>query len=309
MNIIRLATRQSPLALWQANYVKTLLQNAHPELAVELVPLLTQGDKDQSKSLIQLGGKTSFVKELQLALLENQADFAVHSVKDMSVFNNEDLCLAAITKRANPSDVLVSPHYNSIAELPLHAKVGTSSPRRASQLKKLRPDVEVLNLRGNLGTRLEKLKQKHFDAIILAAAGLERLGIKEFQQSILPIDEFIPAIGQGALGIECRLTDSELIEKLSILNDPTTHACVSAERAVNQRLGGNCYVPIAAFAEAKRKQLFLRAMVASVNGQEYFYAEGHASLNHAAELGLEVAEQLLAQGANSILEQFQLEND
>ncbi len=304
MTLIRLATRQSPLALWQATHIKDRLEHIDPELRIELVPLLTQGDKDQSRSLIEIGGKSLFVKELQTALLENHADIAVHSVKDMSVFPHSKLCLAAITERADPRDVFISEHYASLDTLPKGAKIGTSSPRRTSQLRFLREDLEILPCRGNLGTRLQKLKTQNFDAILLAAAGLERMGLTDHITQYLNVDEFIPAIGQGALGIECRANDFKMIETIKLLNDLNTELCVTAERAVNKRLGGSCYLPIGAYADIQGHQLHLRAMMGSPNGKLLFKTIISGNLTEAENIGLMAAENLLTQGAQIILDQY-----
>ncbi|HYF98228.1 MAG TPA: hydroxymethylbilane synthase [Coxiellaceae bacterium] len=303
-NVLRLATRKSPLALWQAEHVKALLLKTRPELRVELVPLLTQGDKDTSGPLSDKGGKGLFVKELQRAVLNHEADMAVHSVKDMSVLKTEGLILAAIPKRADARDVLVSPHYARLSELPQGARVGTSSPRRTAQLKIWRDDLNIEVLRGNLQTRLAKLENLDFDAIILAAAGLERLGLQNNIREFLPVEKFIPAIGQGALGIECRSADSELITLLQELNDETSYLCVNAERAVNKRLGGNCYLPVAAHAVIENDLLLLRGMVASLDGQLVFTAEIAGNPIEAEQLGLMLAEKLLAQGAQQVLDLF-----
>ncbi len=301
---IRLATRQSPLALWQAQYVQKRLLALWPSFKIELIPLLTQADKDTDRPLTEIGGKSLFVKELQSALLEQRADIAVHSVKDMSVFPTTQLHLAAITERADPRDVLVSTHYKSLMELPLQATVGTSSPRRSSQLKALRPDLKIVSLRGNVGTRLEKLQSQHWGGIIIAAAGLERLGLSEHISEYLNVDYFIPAIGQGALGVECRAQDAELINLLQNLDHPETHLCVQAERAVNQCLGGNCYTPVAAHARLINGKLQLHGMVGDLEGKLIFKANIEGDPQQATQLGLALAEQLLAQGAQSVLNHF-----
>ena len=303
---LRLATRQSPLALWQAEHIKQALLALAPELEITLFPLLTQGDKDTSGPLTDKGGKGLFVKELQRALLENKADFAVHSVKDMSVLNTEGLCLAAIPERADPRDAFVSLKFARLDELPNNARVGTSSPRRTALLKAYRPDLNIEILRGNVQTRLNKLAAGNYDAIILAAAGLQRLGLAESIRELLSTDSFIPAIGQGALGIECRSNDAELIRLLHQLNHETSYGCVSAERAVNKRLGGSCYVPIAAHAHIEKGILNLRGMVASLDGNLVFKAEISGEAENAEALGLALAEKLLAQGAQQVLDLFNI---
>ncbi len=305
MNNLRLATRQSPLALWQAQYVKEALLEIDASLDIVLVPLVTQGDKDLSGPLSDKGGKGLFVKELQRALLNHEADFAVHSVKDMSVLETEGLCLAAIPERADPRDAFVSVNYASLAELPTNACVGTSSPRRTAELKAYRSDLKIEVLRGNLQTRLSKLESGRYDAIILAAAGLERLGLAARIREFLPTHLFIPAIGQAALGIECRDNDFALLNLLKKLNHAASFLCVSAERAVNRRLGGSCYIPIAAHAILENNQLHLQAMVASLNGQSVFKAALSGAPENAEQLGLSLAEELLSQGAQQVLDLFE----
>ena len=302
---IRLATRQSPLALWQANYVKQALLSLAPALTIELIPLSTEGDRDTSGPLSDKGGKGLFVKELQLALLESRADIAVHSVKDMSVIPTPGLILAAIPKRADPRDAFVSLHYDRLNDLPSGANVGTSSPRRTAQLKAFRPDLTISHLRGNVQTRLKKLADGFYDAIILASAGLERLALGENIREYLNVNDFIPAIGQAALGIECRETDRTLIALLAKLNDPASFLCVCTERALNQRLGGNCYTPIAAHATLSHNQLHLEAMVGSLDGKALIKAKLSDAADQSERLALKLAEQLLNEGAKAILDQFQ----
>lgn len=300
---IRLTTRQSPLALWQANYVKEALLKLSPTLSIELIPLVTEGDKNNSGPLSDKGGKGLFVKELQLALLNGRADIAVHSVKDMSVTTTPGLILAAILKRADPRDAFVSLKYASLNDLPLNAVVGTSSPRRSAQLKYARPDLRLTNLRGNVQTRLKKLVDGQYDAIILASAGLERLGLHQSIREYLSLDDFVPAIGQAALGIECRETDKELIALLEKLNDPISFLCVNAERSVNKRLGGNCYTPLAAHARILNDELFMQAMVGSLDGKHLIKAQLTARVDQSEELALKLAEELLDKGAQAILDQ------
>lgn len=298
--LLRLATRQSPLALWQAHYVKQQLQMAQPHLQIELVPLLTAGDKNTDIALTELGGKSLFVKELQNALLQNKADIAVHSIKDMSVIPCPGLILAAVCQREDARDVLIAPNITRWQDLPTAAVIGTASPRRQCQLLAHRPDLIVKPLRGNVGTRLAKLNCGDFAALILAGAGLKRLGLTAHISQYLPIEEFIPAIGQGALGIECREADQHTRRLLASLNDWNTQQCVIAERAVNFRLGGDCYTPIGAYAQIQASQLILRGLIGSTDGRLLLTATHQGHVTAAEKIGLELAEKLLAQGAGEL---------
>lgn len=298
--IIRLATRKSPLALWQANSVKQQLQNKYPHVQVELVKYITAGDKKTDQALSELGGKSLFVKELQIGLLENTADIAVHSVKDMSVTACPGLILAAILKREDPRDAFISNICKRWQDLPSGAIVGTASPRRQCQIYALRPDLRVAPLRGNVETRLSKLTSGQYHAVILASAGLIRLGLETQINQYLPIHEFIPAIGQGALGIECRTDDHELIAMIQALNDRPTQQCVNAERALNARLGGDCYTPVGAYAQIQGEELVLQAMIGSTDGRVLLKAHHRNKVEQAELIGIEVAEKLLAQGADKL---------
>ena len=300
-NIIRIATRQSPLALWQAEYVKKQLMAAHPELKVELVTLLTRGDVLLDSPLAKVGGKGLFVKELELAILDGRADLAVHSMKDVPIAFPTGLGLVTICQRENPYDAFVSNHYSDLAALPCGATVGTSSLRRQCQLKAVRPDLHIKSLRGNVGTRLAKLDAGEYDAIILAAAGLKRLGLAARITALLAAEVSLPAAGQGAVGIECRLDDSSLIEQLSSLNHPDSAVCVQAERAMNIRLEGGCQVPIASYAVLDNGQLWLRGLVGTPNGEQIIYGERRGAPQDANHLGASLADELLARGAKSIL--------
>ncbi|OOF61922.1 hydroxymethylbilane synthase [Rodentibacter pneumotropicus] len=299
--ILKIATRQSPLALWQANFVKERLENIHPSLTVELVPMVTKGDIILDTPLAKIGGKGLFVKELENALLEKRADIAVHSMKDVPMQFPEGLGLSVICKREDPRDAFVSNNYVSFNDLPEGAIVGTSSLRRQCQLKQLRPDLDIRSLRGNVGTRLSKLDNGEYDAIILAAAGLLRLGMKERIASFIDVATSLPAVGQGAVGIECRM-DNHLVQKLlAPLADEETTVCVKAERAMNVRLQGGCQVPIGGYAVLENNQIRLRALVGELDGSSIIRAEGKSAVEKAEELGVQIAEQLLAQGADSIL--------
>ncbi len=302
MTELRIATRKSPLALWQANFVKQQLEQQHPELRVTLIPMSTQGDKILDTPLAKIGGKGLFVKELEQAILENRADIAVHSMKDIPVEFPEGLGLAVICERDNPYDAFVSNRFASVDELPKGAVVGTSSLRRQCQLRALRPDLVIRDLRGNVNTRLAKLDAGDFDAIILAAAGLRRLEKADRIRSLLPPEYSLPANGQGAVGIECRLNDTRTLALLASLEHAETRYCVLAERAMNRTLQGGCQVPIGAFAEMKdNDHLWLRGLVGSVDGKQIIRGDISGPKTQAEELGQLLAEQLLAQGADEIL--------
>ena len=299
---LKIATRQSPLALWQANYVKDRLQQLYPDLIVELVPMVTKGDVILDSPLAKIGGKGLFVKELENALLNKEADIAVHSMKDVPMQFPEGLGLAVICKREDPRDAFVSNSYRTFTELPQGAVVGTSSLRRQCQLKALRPDLDIRSLRGNVGTRLSKLDNGDYDAIILASAGLIRLGLEDRIASFIEVEQSLPAAGQGAVGIECRTDDVQVKQLLAPLADAETTCCVLAERAMNNHLQGGCQVPIGGYAVLQQGQLYLRALVGNVDGSQIIRAEGKSAVKNADVLGVQIAEQLLAQGADKILQ-------
>ncbi|EON87177.1 hydroxymethylbilane synthase [Plesiomonas shigelloides] len=299
--LIRIATRQSPLALWQAEHVRQLLCAQHPDLEVTLVPMVTKGDVILDTPLAKVGGKGLFVKELELALLEQRADIAVHSMKDVPVEFPDSLGLVCICERDDPHDALVSNHYDSLDALPQGAIVGTSSLRRQCQLRAARPDLHIKDLRGNVGTRLSKLDNGEYDAIILAAAGLRRLGLEARIRARLSVQQSLPAVGQGAIGIECRLDDARVRALLAPLNHADTADRVMAERAMNNRLQGGCQVPIGSYAELTGDQLYLRALVGAPDGSRLLQAEIRGPRTEAEQLGSALAEQLLDAGAGSIL--------
>lgn len=301
--IVRIATRKSALALWQAEFVKAELLRHHPALKVELVPMSTQGDKILDTPLAKIGGKGLFVKELETAMLDGRADIAVHSIKDVPVAFPDGLVLQTICQREDPRDAFVSNQFQSLAQLPQGAVVGTSSLRRQCQLKAIRPDLTVRDLRGNVNTRLAKLDNGEFAAIILASAGLIRLGFAARIASYLEPEQSLPANGQGAVGIECRSDDTAIQHLLAPLEHKPTRLCVLAERAMNRRLQGGCQVPIGAFATLNGDQLQLRGLVGSLDGSVIIRAEQTGNAEHAEQIGLAVAEQLLAQGAGAILQQ------
>lgn len=302
--IIRIATRQSPLALWQAEHVAARLQQAFPGLKTELVKMVTRGDKILDAPLAKVGGKGLFVKELEQGMLEGTADIAVHSMKDVPVEFPEGLHLAVILDREDPTDAFVSNKYRSLTELPADARIGTSSLRRQCQIKEKFPNAEIIALRGNVNTRLAKLDAGEYDAIILASAGLKRLGLADRITAQLAPTESLPAMGQGAIGIECRIDDAEIHAYLKVLHDEDTSIRVGAERAMNARLNGGCQVPIAGFAEIKGERLFMRGLVGSPDGSLLYRAEAEGGLADFEALGQAVAEDLLAQGAGKILREL-----
>ncbi|KOC88646.1 hydroxymethylbilane synthase [Winslowiella iniecta] len=299
--ILRIATRQSPLALWQAHYVQQRLMACHPGLNVELVPMVTRGDVILDTPLAKVGGKGLFVKELELAMLEGRADIAVHSMKDVPVDFPEGLGLVTICERDDPLDAFVSNHYDSVDALPQGAIVGTSSLRRQCQLSARRPDLVIRSLRGNVGTRLSKLDAGDYDAIILAVAGLKRLALTDRIRHAMPAEESLPAVGQGAVGIECRLDDQQTITLLAALNDDDTSVRVRAERAMNTRLEGGCQVPIGSYAVLEGDDLWLRGLVGSPDGKQMIRGERRGPRADAEKMGISLAEELLDNGAREIL--------
>jgi hydroxymethylbilane synthase len=307
--VLHLVTRKSPLALWQAEFVQKRLQTLHPELEIQLIGVQTTGDKILDAPLAKVGGKGLFIKELEQRLSEGAADIAVHSMKDVTVELPPGLVLAVILEREDPQDVFISEQYASLDALPSGARVGTSSLRRQCQLRAYRSDLEVWDLRGNVGTRVNKLGRGEFDAIILAAAGVKRLGLEDRIRSYLDPEIMLPAIGQGALGIECRAADRRVLELIAPLDHGATHLCVVAERALNRRLDGGCQVPIAAHAELSQGRLSLRALVGRVNGAEIIRGAISGPPDQAEQLGVALAEDLLARGAGPILEALMQEED
>lgn len=301
---LRIATRKSPLALWQAEYVKVRLQQAHAGLQVELVTMTTRGDVILDTPLAKVGGKGLFVKELEVAMLEGRADIAVHSMKDVPVDFPPGLGLSVICEREDPRDAFVSNRYDSIDDLPQGAVLGTCSLRRQAQIRARRPDLKIVDLRGNVNSRLAKLDDGQFDAILLAVAGLRRLGFHERIRRAMPAQESLPAVGQGAVGIECRMDDKETLNLLSVLNDSDTHTRVSAERAMNNRLQGGCQVPIAGYAELEGDQLWLRGLVGEPDGSKLVRHEVRGPRDQAQALGEAVADALLQQGADRILQRL-----
>ena len=300
---IRIATRKSPLALWQAEFVKAKLLEHHPHLDVQLVAMTTRGDVLLDTPLAKVGGKGLFVKELEVAMLENRADIAVHSMKDVPMEFPQGLGLAVICEREDPLDAFVSNHYSTLSQLPAGAVVGTSSLRRQCQIRAAFPQLQISDLRGNVNTRLAKLDNGDYDAIILASAGLIRLEMASRIASRLPSELCLPAGGQGAVGIECRLEDQDTIDLLQPLEHPQTRSRVTAERALNRRLQGGCQVPIACYAELDEStdSLHLRGLVGSVDGARILQDQLSAPAQQGEQLGIELAERLLAAGAGDIL--------
>ncbi len=300
---LRIATRQSPLAMWQAEYVQSRLQQLHPDLTVELVPMTTQGDKILGTPLTKIGGKGLFVKELEQAMLEGRADIAVHSMKDVPYQFPEGLELKVICEREDPTDAFVSNKYHNLDELPCGANVGTSSLRRKIQLLKARPDLKITDLRGNVGTRLSKLDDGNYDAIVLASAGLKRLGLEERIRSQFEPELMLPAPGQGAVGIEARTNDPELDAILQPLQDETTSLRVLAERTITKTLQASCQVPVAAFATIDNDILSLRALVGGVD-QQIIEASAEGPAKDALSIGQKVSQELLDLGARELIQEL-----
>ncbi|HHJ18601.1 MAG TPA: hydroxymethylbilane synthase [Gammaproteobacteria bacterium] len=301
MQTIRIATRKSPLAVWQAEHVSHQLTMLHPELKVELVRMSTKGDKILDSPLSKVGGKGLFVKELEHTMLEGGADIAVHSMKDVPMEFPEGLHLPVILERDDPRDAFVSNQYADLESLPANARVGTSSLRRTTQLQARFPQLQILDLRGNVNTRLGKLDDGQYDAIILAAAGLRRLGFEHRITSALSTEQSLPAIGQGAIGIESRIGDAETEALIAALNHQETSVCVTAERAMNHRLQGGCQVPIGGFAELDGDQITLRGLVGKPDGSVVYRQTMTAAVEEAEALGVRMADDLLAQGADQVL--------
>lgn len=301
---IRIATRKSPLAMWQAEFVKAELEQAHPGLVVELLPMVTKGDIILDTPLAKVGGKGLFVKELEIAMLEGRADIAVHSMKDVPVEFPEGLGLVTICKREDPRDAFVSNNYDSIDDLPQGAIVGTSSLRRQCQLRSQRPDLIINDLRGNVNTRLRKLDEGQYDAIILATAGLKRLKMNDRIRCEIAPEISLPAVGQGAVGIECRLNDQRVRQLLAPLNHQPTATRVLCERAMNNRLQGGCQVPIGSYAELQDDTIWLRALVGEPDGSIIVRSEISGPIANAEQLGETLADELLANGAKDILDRL-----
>jgi hydroxymethylbilane synthase len=310
MQIIRIATRRSPLALWQANEVGRRLQALHPALQIELLKVSTKGDKILDSPLSKIGGKGLFVKELEQQLLDGAADIAVHSMKDVPMELPDSLHLPVILEREDPHDAFVSNHYSSPETLPAGACLGTSSLRRQAQLLAAFPELKILALRGNVGSRLSKLDNGRYDAVVLAAAGLQRLELAHRITRILPSNLMLPAGGQGAIGIECRRGDNVIESLISALHDVPTAVCLAAERAFNRRLNGGCQVPIAVYALFQGNDLlWLRGKVSDPGGKQLIEGELCGSASEAESLGLQLAEEFLVRGAGKILAEIGLQTN
>lgn len=309
---LNIATRQSPLALWQARHIQTRLQALYPQLSINLVTMVTKGDKILDTPLAKIGGKGLFVKELEQALYEKQADIAVHSLKDVPMDLPDGLTLGAYCQREQPTDAFVSNKFSALDDLPQGATLGTSSLRRQCQIQQYRPDLNIISLRGNVGTRLAKLDNGDYDAIILATSGLKRLGLTERICHEIDTDISLPAVGQGALAIECRADDTDVLNLLKPLNHEPSRLCVLAERAMNRHLQGGCQVPIAGFAVIEDDKLTLTGRVGSVDGNVLLKAQQTNALTDDAQenehianaMGITVAQALLAQGADDILKEI-----
>lgn len=301
---IRIGTRKSKLALWQANFIANELKKHFPNLEVELVKITTKGDKILDVPLAKVGGKGLFVKEIEEAMLKNKIDIAVHSLKDVPTFFPEGLGLVAITKREDPRDAFVSVKYQSLDELPKGAVVGTSSLRRKVQLKLKRPDLQIKDLRGNVDTRLRKLEEGQYDAIILAYAGLKRLGLSNKAKQVFAPFDFIPAVAQGFLGIEARLDDKKTKEIVSVLNDKESFIKATTERAFLKTLEGGCQVPLGAYAEIKNSKIHITGFVSDLEAKKFFKKSLEGDLRKPEDLGKTLAEKLLNMGAKEVLNEI-----
>lgn len=302
---IIIATRESLLALWQAKHVQKRLQEKYPQVKVELLPMTTKGDQILDRSLLEIGGKGLFIKELEIMLLEKKADIAVHSLKDMTAEIPQGLKLSVVTDREDPRDAFVSNRYGCLDDLPKGAVVGTSSLRRQAQLLHRYPHLEIKTLRGNVQTRLRYLDEGHYDAIILAAAGLKRLGLENRISAFLSEQESIPAAGQGVMAIEVRDGDKDTEEMIRFLHNKEVASCITAERAFLGKVGGDCKVPAGIFAVTKEEEIALSAFISSVDGKTFYRREVNGNIKEAPALGEMLAKQLLDDGGRAILEELQ----
>lgn len=299
---IRIGTRGSQLALWQANHIKSSIKKLFPELEVEVIAISTKGDRITDRPLSMVGGKGLFVKEIENALLNNDIDLAVHSMKDMPGELPEGLIIGAIPERENPFDAMISRENKLLADYPVNARIGTSSLRRGSQLKAARPDLEILSIRGNLDTRIKKLKSGQYDAIVLAAAGLRRLGQENEITQYLDETLMVPAVGQGALCIETRENDENIAPVMEKLDHGPTRICVTGERAFLKQIEGSCHIPVACYGEIKEDQVIMTALVASEDGQEVIKKTITSPVNIIEDQGRKLANLLLENGGKQILE-------
>ncbi len=299
--MLKIATRKSPLALWQAEFVKSKLEDIYPDLKVELVKMTTQGDQILNSPLSKIGGKSLFIKELEVGIMEGRADIAVHSMKDVPYELPQGFEIGAILERESPFDAFVSNDFNSIQDLPVGARLGSCSLRRIVQVKAMRPDLEILDLRGNVNTRLKKLDNGEYDAIILACSGLTRLGFEDRIKQDLSPDDSLPAVGQGALGIEIKANDDEISSLIKPLIHKKTEIEVNAERALNATLQGGCSVAIGAFATSQDSKLTLSGMVGNVDSGEIIRIQEHGETSKPVDLGIRAANKLLSLGARELL--------
>ncbi|WP_288269466.1 hydroxymethylbilane synthase [uncultured Dialister sp.] len=304
-NKITIATRESLLALWQAHYVENRLKEQYPGLSVELLPVTTKGDQILDRPLVEIGGKGLFIKELEVILLEKKADIAVHSLKDMTAKCPDGLTIAAVTKREDPRDAFVSNTFKSLDELPRGARVGTSSLRRQAQLLHWRPDLTIRSLRGNVQTRLRHLDEGDFDAVILAAAGLKRLGLGDRITSYISTEDSIPAAGQGVMAVEARSDDRETLDLLSFLHDEKVASCIRAERSFLARVGGDCKVPAGIYAVPEKGHISVKAFIASPDGKKLYRGSTEGPISRAEDLGSAMAGRLLDEGGRAVLEKLQ----
>ena len=300
---IKIGSRRSALALWQANWVRNSLLKNFPELTVTIVKITTSGDRFLDAPLSTVGGKGLFTKEIEEALLDHRVDIAVHSMKDVPAILPEGLSIDVITEREDPRDVLISKGNIALRDLPQGARVGTSSLRRQAQLLRFRPDLKIASLRGNVGTRVNKLNNNYLDAIVLAAAGVKRLQWEDKISEYIEPEICLPAIGQGALGLEIRTNDKKIFHHINSFDHPKTHTALIAERALLKKMQGGCQIPIAAFGEVSEKNIKLTAIVSSIDGKRFIKEFDIASLNKAEQLGLDIAEKLLSNGADKIIQE------
>lgn len=298
---IRIATRKSPLALWQATKVSEMLKNIDNSINIEIIKITTSGDKILDKPLYDIGGKSLFLKELEQSLLKDECDIAVHSMKDMPAILHEDLAISAILKRENASDVLISKKYNSLKDFTKNSSIGTSSVRRICNLKYDYPNIHISDLRGNIDTRIDKVLNGEIDGIILAAAGVKRLGLEKYISSYLNKNMWIPAIGQGAIGIEIKKSNEKLNKFINKLNDEHTSICVNAEREISKFFNASCNTPIAAYAETNNNNIYITSMIGNIEGSKKIYSNKEGLLNNAQKIGYSLAIDLEKKGARDFL--------
>ncbi|HNX92050.1 MAG TPA: hydroxymethylbilane synthase [Syntrophomonas sp.] len=309
MQVLRLGTRGSKLALWQAEYVARELSSRLAGVDIQIITIKTKGDKILDVPLAQIGDKGLFTREIENELLDGTIDLAVHSMKDLPSLLGEGLCLGAVMPREDPHDVFISTRHQSLASLPAGATIGTSSLRRAAQLKKIRPDIKLVNMRGNVETRIRKMEEQELDGIILAYAGVKRLGYENFIKEIIAEEDILPAVGQGAVAIELRADDKETYRLVQTINDHDTWLETTAERAFLARLEGGCQVPIACLAKKEEHHLKINGLVASLDGSRVYKASLECGFDDVASNGRQLAEQLLARGAGQILDEIRLQGE